>query len=51
MLVSTDCMDVRVWRRNEPAWTVTIYTDGMTIPLTSVDLDLPIEQIYEDVWA
>ncbi len=50
-LVSTDCMDVRVWRREESEWKVTIYTDGMTIPLDSVGLEIPIEQIYEEVWV
>ena len=51
ILVSTDCMDVRVWRREESDWNVTIYTDGMTIPLASVGLEIPIEQIYEEVWV
>ena len=51
VLVSTDCMDVRVWRREESDWKVTIYTDGMMIPLTSVGLDIPIEDIYEEVWV
>jgi Uma2 family endonuclease len=51
VLVSTDCMDVRVWRREESDWTVTIYTDGMMIPLASVGLEMPIEQIYEEVWS
>jgi len=52
VLVSTDCMDVRVWRRsNEADWMVTIYTDGMMIPLSSVGLEIPIEQVYEEVWV
>jgi len=51
VLVSTDCMDVRVWRREESGWTVTIYTDGMVIPLVSVELEIPIEQVYEEVWV
>ena len=50
VLVSQECMDVRVWRHEESGWTVTIYTDGSTVPLTSVGLEIPIEQIYEDVW-
>ena len=50
-LVSQECMDVRVWRREESGWAVTIYTDGMTIPFASVDLAIPIEQIYEEVWV
>ena len=51
VLVSTDCMDVRVWRRNESGWAATIYTDGMMIPLSSVGLEIPIEQVYEEVWV
>jgi Uma2 family endonuclease len=50
VLVSQDCMDVRVFRREESGWMQTIYTDGMTIPLRSVELEIPIEQVYEDVW-
>ncbi|PZN71806.1 MAG: hypothetical protein DM484_25565 [Candidatus Methylumidiphilus alinenensis] len=51
VLAATDCMDVRVWRREESDWKVTIYTDGMMIPLSSVGLEIPIEQIYEDIWV
>ncbi len=51
VLVSSDCTDVRVWRREESDWKVTIYTDGMMIPLSSVGLEIPIEQIYEDIWV
>jgi Uma2 family endonuclease len=51
VLVSQECMDVRVWRRGESGFEVTIYTDGMMIPFKSVDLEIPIEQIYEDVWV
>jgi hypothetical protein len=42
-------MDVRVWRRGESGWGVTIYTDGAVIPFKSVELEIPIEQIYEEV--
>ena len=51
VLVSQECMDVRVWRREESGWAVTIYTDGSVIPFNSVDLQIPIEQIYEEVWV
>lgn len=51
VLVSQDSMDVRVFRRDESGeWRQSIYTDGMTIPLASVDLAIPIEQVYEEVW-
>jgi Uma2 family endonuclease len=51
VLVSQECMDVRVWRRGEGGWAATIYTDGAVIPLRSVDWQIPVEQIYADVWA
>jgi Uma2 family endonuclease len=51
VLISQECMDVRVWRRAESGWAATIYTDGAVIALTSVDMEIPIEKIYEDVWA
>jgi len=51
VLVAQTLMDVRVWRRGESGWAETIYTDGSVIPLQSVDLQIPIEQIYEEVWA
>lgn len=51
VLVSQECMDVRVWRRGDAGWTMAIYTDGMAVPFSSVGLDIPIEQIYEEVWA
>lgn len=50
ILVSQDCMDVRVWRRGDSGWSMTIYTDGMTVPLTSIAKEIPIEAIYEDVF-
>lgn len=51
MLVSQDSMDVRVFRRDESGdWKQHIYTDGMRIPLLSVALEIPIEQVYEEVW-
>lgn len=50
ILVSHDCMDVRVWRRGDSGWSMTIYTDGMTVPLASIAQEIPIEAIYEDVF-
>ncbi len=51
VLASQDCMDVRVFRRDESGeWKQSIYTDGMTIPLVSVELEIPIERVYEEVW-
>ena len=51
VLVSQECMDVRVWRRDESGWSASIYTDGMVIPFNTVGLEIPIEMIYEDVWT
>jgi len=51
VLVSQECMDVRVWRRGESGWTVAIYTDGAVVPFNSVGLEIPIEQIYEEAWV
>jgi hypothetical protein len=44
-------MDVRVFRRGEAGeWQQAIYTDGMVVELVSVDVQIPIERIYEEVW-
>ena len=50
VLVSQECMDVRVYRREAEGWCMDIYTDGMVIPLRSVDLEIPIERVYEEAW-
>lgn len=49
-LISQECMDVRVYRRSESGWNLSIYTDGALIDFTSVALQIPIERIYEEVW-
>ena len=51
VLVSQECMDMRVWRREESGWTMTIYTDGAVVPFNSLGLEIPIEKIYEEVWV
>jgi len=50
VLISQECMDVRVYRRGESGWVLSIYTDGALIPLDSVKLEIPIERIYEEAW-
>lgn len=50
VLISQSCMDVRVYRRGGDGWQMGIYTDGATIPLQSVELDVAIERIYELAW-
>jgi len=49
-LVAQECMDVRIYRREESGWTMSIYTDGAVIPFNSVELEIPIERIYEEAW-
>lgn len=49
-LVAQECMDVRVYRREESGWNLSIYTDGAVIPFNSVELEIPIERIYEETW-
>lgn len=51
VLISQECMDVRIYRRHETGWQMSIYTDGATIPFRSVALELPIEQLYEEAWT
>ncbi len=50
VVISQECMDVRVYRRDETGWQMSIYTDGAVIPLQSVELEIPIEQLYEEAW-
>ena len=50
VLIAQECMDVRVYRRGESGWNLSIYTDGAVIPLKAVELEIPIERIYEDAW-
>lgn len=49
-LVAQECMDVRVYRREESGWNLSIYTDGAVVPFNSVELEIPIERIYEEAW-
>ncbi|MCQ8183042.1 Uma2 family endonuclease [Methylomonas sp. SURF-1] len=50
VLVAQSCMDVRVYRRTAEGWDMAIYTDGAKIPLQSIELDIPVDRIYESVW-
>lgn len=50
LLVAQSCMDVRVYRRGENGWEMTIYTDGTIVPLHSLELEIAIERIYELAW-
>lgn len=50
VLVAQSFMDVRVFRRAASGWEMSIYTDGATIPLHSVEQEIAIERIYESAW-
>ncbi len=50
VLVGQSLMDVRVYRRSGDGWAMSIYTDGMKIPLQSLALEVAIERIYEQAW-
>jgi Uma2 family endonuclease len=49
-LVAQDKMEVRVYRRSDDGWDVESYFEGDVLQLTVLDFELPIEQIYEEVW-
>ena len=51
MLVAQSCMDVQVYLSVGNDWEMTIYSDGETILLRSLGLDLTIERIYELAWV
>lgn len=50
VLISQTCMDVRIYRRASDGWEMSIYTDGSSIALKSVELDVAIERLYELAW-
>lgn len=50
VLVAQSCMDLRVYRRGENGWDMAIYTDDAIVPLRSLELEIPIERIYELAW-
>ncbi len=50
-MVAQDKMEVRILRRSGEDWDLEIYTEGDCVRFATVDLDLPIEAIYEDVWS
>jgi len=50
LLVAQECMDIRLYRREQERWRMTVFTDGAVIPLQSVGMEIPIEAVYEEVW-
>ncbi len=48
VLVSQDKSQVRVYRRSGETWDMETYTEGETVRLTSIDLDIPIATVYEE---
>jgi Uma2 family endonuclease len=50
VLVSADTIEIEVFRRSDgDQWWIINYQAGDTVELTSIDLTIPIEQIYEDI--
>ena len=50
VLISSDRITVEIFRLNERGkWELTPYAQGETIQLSSVELEFPIEQLYEEV--
>ncbi|MBA2410539.1 MAG: Uma2 family endonuclease [Gammaproteobacteria bacterium] len=51
LLVAQDKMEVRIYRRANEDWELETCTENDHVRLTSVGLEIPIEQVYEDVWS
>jgi Uma2 family endonuclease len=51
LLVSQFAPHVEMWTRVDDGntWTHTIYSPGETIPLTSVDVEIEMDEIYQNV--
>jgi Uma2 family endonuclease len=54
LLIEQDRPEVRIWRRtgNAPSenWQLETLTDGNTMRLTSVNLSVPLQELYENAW-
>lgn len=51
VLISQDKMQVEIYRREQTTWSRTICSYGDRVHFESVELECPVEQIYEDVVA
>ena len=49
VLAEQDRRELRIHRRADGAWETAVYTGTMTLPLASVDLNLPLDEVYRDV--
>lgn len=43
-------MALRIYRRTQEGWLLESCLEGDKVSFSSVDLELPIEAIYEEVW-
>jgi Uma2 family endonuclease len=50
LLVAQDRLEIRIYRRIPEGWELESYFQGDRLRLASVDLDLPVEAVYERVW-
>jgi Uma2 family endonuclease len=50
VLVSVDVMEIELFRKGDgDNWQIINYQAGDTVELKSINLSIPIEQIYEDI--
>jgi Uma2 family endonuclease len=50
VLVSSDEMAINIYHKNAAGdWMILSYLEGDLVELKSIDLSLPIEQIYEEI--
>lgn len=51
VLVAQNRIEIRIYRRTLEGWELETCSTNDTVRLTSVALELPIDQVYEDVWG
>ena len=50
VVVSQDKPEVRIYRRTDMDWELEICTEEDLVKLTSIGLEVPVENLFEDVW-
>lgn len=49
-LIARDRMEIRIFRRSGEGWDLETFFQGDRVRFNSIDLDLPIEEVFEEVW-
>ena len=49
LLVASDKRRVRLWRRDGVRWILQDFIDASAVPLASVGIELPLDEVYEGV--